>query len=140
MRLSSLSTQNQITDDTARGEAKLEKAGASVSQALGLSTAGGAITPAAGLRLVLFGPPGSGKGTQAPRLKEKYCVCHLATGDMLRDQVSKGTPLGKEAKQIMDAGGLVSDEIMVNMIKKELETNQECQNGCAFFSFIFIEA
>ncbi|KAI9603790.1 hypothetical protein H4Q26_003393 [Puccinia striiformis f. sp. tritici PST-130] len=86
-------------------------------------------TPAKQLRLVLMGPPGSGKGTQAPKIKEKYCVCHLATGDMLRDQVTKGTPLGKEAKKIMDSGGLVSDEIMVNMIKDQLENNQECAKG-----------
>ncbi|KAH9454289.1 hypothetical protein MJO28_007295 [Puccinia striiformis f. sp. tritici] len=86
-------------------------------------------TPAEQLRLVLMGPPGSGKGTQAPKIKEKYCVCHLATGDMLRDQVTKGTPLGKEAKKIMDSGGLVSDEIMVNMIKDQLENNQECAKG-----------
>jgi adenylate kinase len=71
----------------------------------------------------------AGKGTQAPRIKEKFCVCHLATGDMLREQVNKGTPLGKEAKKIMDQGGLVSDDIMVNMIKDQLENNRECQNG-----------
>ncbi|KAF9731812.1 adenylate kinase [Paraphaeosphaeria minitans] len=82
-----------------------------------------------GVRMILMGPPGAGKGTQAPRLKEKFCVCHLATGDMLRAQVAKKTPLGREAKKIMDAGGLVSDEIMVNMIKSELENNQECKNG-----------
>ncbi|KAL1985555.1 hypothetical protein VTN96DRAFT_7775 [Rasamsonia emersonii] len=81
------------------------------------------------MRLVLMGPPGAGKGTQAPKIKEKYCICHLATGDMLRSQVAKKTPLGLEAKKIMDQGGLVSDEIMVNMIKNELETNKECQNG-----------
>ncbi|KAL1967256.1 hypothetical protein VTN77DRAFT_3302 [Rasamsonia byssochlamydoides] len=81
------------------------------------------------MRLILMGPPGAGKGTQAPKIKEKFCICHLATGDMLRSQVAKQTPLGKEAKKIMDQGGLVSDEIMVNMIKNELETNKECQNG-----------
>ncbi|KAI5298036.1 adenylate kinase, partial [Ascosphaera atra] len=69
------------------------------------------------------------KGTQAPKLKEKYCVCHLSTGDMLRSQVAKQTELGKQAKTIMDQGGLVSDEIMVNMIKAELESNKECKNG-----------
>jgi len=79
--------------------------------------------------MILMGPPGAGKGTQAPKIKEKYCVCHLATGDMLRAQVTKKTPLGREAKKIMDAGGLVSDEIMVNMIKNELENNAECKNG-----------
>ncbi|GKZ22725.1 adenylate kinase [Aspergillus brasiliensis] len=81
------------------------------------------------IRIILMGPPGAGKGTQAPRLKEKYCACHLATGDMLRSQVAKKTPLGKEAKKIMDQGGLVSDEIMVNMIQSELDNNSECKNG-----------
>ncbi|PLN77856.1 adenylate kinase 1 [Aspergillus taichungensis] len=81
------------------------------------------------MRIILMGPPGAGKGTQAPRLKEKYCVCHLATGDMLRSQVAKKTELGKEAKKIMDQGGLVSDEIMVNMIQSELNNNAECKNG-----------
>jgi len=81
------------------------------------------------MRMILIGPPGAGKGTQAPRIKEKYCVCHLATGDMLRAQVARKTPLGREAKKIMDQGGLVSDDIMINMIKNELETNRECANG-----------
>ncbi|OOQ84083.1 Adenylate kinase [Penicillium brasilianum] len=81
------------------------------------------------IRVILMGPPGAGKGTQAPNIKEKYCACHLATGDMLRSQVAKKTELGKEAKKIMDQGGLVSDEIMVNMIKSELDNNTECKNG-----------
>ncbi|EHY61282.1 adenylate kinase [Exophiala dermatitidis] len=81
------------------------------------------------MRMILIGPPGAGKGTQAPRIKERYCVCHLATGDMLRAQVAKKTPLGREAKKIMDQGGLVSDDIMINMIKNELDTNKECENG-----------
>lgn len=82
-----------------------------------------------GLRMILIGPPGAGKGTQAPKIKERFCVCHLATGDMLRNQVSAKTPLGLEAKKIMDVGGLVSDEIMIGMIKSELENNKECANG-----------
>lgn len=81
------------------------------------------------IRMVLIGPPGAGKGTQAPNLKERFCACHLATGDMLRSQVAKKTALGLEAKKIMDQGGLVSDDIMVNMIKEELATNPECKNG-----------
>ncbi|KAJ5476969.1 adenylate kinase [Penicillium diatomitis] len=81
------------------------------------------------IRVILMGPPGAGKGTQAPNIKDKYCACHLATGDMLRSQVAKKTELGKEAKKIMDQGGLVSDEIMVNMIKSELDNNTECKNG-----------
>lgn len=81
------------------------------------------------IRMVLIGPPGAGKGTQAPNLKEKFCACHLATGDMLRSQVAKKTELGIEAKKIMDQGGLVSDDIMVNMIKSELDSNPECSQG-----------
>lgn len=86
-------------------------------------------SPAEQLRLILVGPPGAGKGTQAPKIKEKYCVCHLATGDMLRDQIAQKTPLGLEAKKIMDHGGLVSDEIMVGMVKEQLENNKDCKNG-----------
>lgn len=99
----------------------------SLEKSAGITDAAKSLPPA--LRMVLIGPPGAGKGTQAPNLKEKYCACHLATGDMLRAQVAQKTELGVEAKKIMDAGGLVSDEIMVNMIKKELETNKECKNG-----------
>lgn len=71
----------------------------------------------------------SGKGTQAPKIRDEFCVCHLATGDMLRDQVAQKTPLGVEAKKVMDAGGLVPDEIMVGMIKEQLENNKACKNG-----------
>ncbi|TQS36679.1 hypothetical protein Golomagni_02860 [Golovinomyces magnicellulatus] len=81
------------------------------------------------IRLILMGPPGAGKGTQAPRIKERFGCCHLATGDMLRSQVAKKTQLGIEAKKIMDQGGLVSDEIVIGMIKEELETNQDCKGG-----------
>lgn len=91
--------------------------------------AGIASTIPESVRMVLIGPPGAGKGTQAPNLKEKFCACHLATGDMLRAQVAAKTELGVKAKEIMDQGALVSDEIMVNMIKSELETNKECQKG-----------
>ncbi|KAF1917919.1 adenylate kinase 1 [Ampelomyces quisqualis] len=90
---------------------------------------GGSSAAQKSVRMILMGPPGAGKGTQAPRIKDKFCACHLATGDMLRAQVAAKTPLGREAKKIMDAGGLVSDDIMVNMIKTELESNQECNNG-----------
>ncbi|KND02546.1 adenylate kinase 1 [Spizellomyces punctatus DAOM BR117] len=81
------------------------------------------------LRMVIMGPPGAGKGTQAPRIKEEFCICHLATGDMLRAAVRAGTQIGKEAKKVMDAGGLVSDEIMVNLIRENLDTNPECKKG-----------
>ncbi|KAK4684400.1 adenylate kinase, partial [Tremellales sp. Uapishka_1] len=80
-------------------------------------------------RMVLIGPPGAGKGTQAPNISKKYTICHLATGDMLRSQVQKKTALGVAAKKIMDQGGLVSDEIMVKMIGEELEKNTACAKG-----------
>lgn len=81
------------------------------------------------IRMILIGPPGAGKGTQAPKIKEKFNCCHLATGDMLRSQVAKKTTLGREAKKIMDAGGLVSDDIVIGMIKEELDNNKECKGG-----------
>jgi len=73
-------------------------------------------------RLLFVGPPGAGKGSQGQMLKEKNCVCHLATGDMLREAVAAGTEYGKEAKKVMDSGGLVSDEIVIGLIKENLNT------------------
>ncbi|SCZ97047.1 BZ3500_MvSof-1268-A1-R1_Chr4-2g06953 [Microbotryum saponariae] len=73
--------------------------------------------------------PAPGKGTQAPNIKDKFNVCHLATGDMLREQVKQGTELGKQAKKIMDQGGLVSDEIVIGMIQQQLDENKECELG-----------
>ncbi|WVN90091.1 adenylate kinase [Cryptococcus depauperatus CBS 7841] len=101
----------------------------SVSSTLESAKAAFSSSPSKAPRMVLIGPPGAGKGTQAPNISTKYCICHLATGDMLRDQVAKQTALGKEAKKIMDQGGLVSDEIMVGMIKEELSKNRQCKNG-----------
>ncbi|ORY64290.1 adenylate kinase-domain-containing protein [Pseudomassariella vexata] len=89
----------------------------------------GETKPTEGVRMILMGPPGAGKGTQAPKIKDKFSCCHLATGDMLRSQIAKKTTLGREAKKIMDAGGLVSDDIVIGMIKEELENNKECKGG-----------
>ncbi|RDA89529.1 hypothetical protein CP533_6645 [Ophiocordyceps camponoti-saundersi (nom. inval.)] len=89
----------------------------------------GSSRPTEEVRMILIGPPGAGKGTQAPKIKERFSCCHLATGDMLRSQVAKKTPLGREAKKIMDQGGLVSDDIVIGMIKEELDNNKECRGG-----------
>lgn len=86
------------------------------------------------LRIVLLGPPGAGKGTQSPLITEKYCLCHLATGDMLRSSIANGTEVGKRAKAVMDAGLLVSDEIMVDMIKDAIKRD-ECKNGFVLDGF-----
>ncbi|KZO95107.1 adenylate kinase [Calocera viscosa TUFC12733] len=111
---------------TAASQAAEKVKGAATAAA---ASATSVMTPAQQLRMILVGPPGAGKGTQAPQIRDKFFVCHLATGDMLRDEVAKQTQLGKEAKKIMDSGGLVSDDIMVGMIKNQLSTNKECKNG-----------
>ena len=72
------------------------------------------------MRLVLLGPPGSGKGTQATSLKEQLQVPHISTGDLLRAEVAAGTELGKQAKAVMDAGNLVSDDILLGMLESRL--------------------
>ena len=77
---------------------------------------------------ILVGPPGCGKGTASPRIKTDYCVCHLATGDMLRDAVRAGSEMGKAAKAVMDRGDLVSDDIVVGIIKENLK-NPQCKGG-----------
>ena len=76
------------------------------------------------LNLVLFGPPGAGKGTQSERLIQKYHLVHLSTGDLLRSQIAAGTELGLRAKQLMDQGLLVSDEVVIGMIENKLRENQ----------------
>lgn len=80
------------------------------------------------MRLILLGPPGAGKGTQAQRLVEKYGIPQLSTGDMLRAAVAEGTEWGNRAKEIMNAGGLVSDDIVNAIISERIE-NEDCKNG-----------
>ncbi|XP_042012746.1 adenylate kinase 4-like isoform X2 [Salvia splendens] len=79
-------------------------------------------------RLILIGPPGSGKGTQSPIIKDEYCLCHLATGDMLRAAVAAKTPLGVKAKEAMEKGELVSDDLVVGIIDDALK-KPSCQKG-----------
>jgi adenylate kinase len=86
------------------------------------------------LNIVLFGPPGAGKGTQSEKLIEKYGLVHLSTGDILRNEIARGTALGMEAKQIMDRGDLVSDEIVIGMIETKLDANPNA-NGFIFDGF-----
>ncbi|RYC68399.1 MULTISPECIES: adenylate kinase [Spirosoma] len=77
------------------------------------------------LNLVLFGPPGAGKGTQSEKLIQKYNLVHLSTGDLLRSQIAAGTELGMRAKQLMDQGLLVPDEVVIGMIDYKLRENQD---------------
>ena len=86
------------------------------------------------LNVVLIGPPGSGKGTQAPRIRDELCLCHLATGDMLRDAVAAGTELGKKAKEIMDRGELVPDEVVIGLIE-DASKQPECERGLLLDGF-----
>jgi len=86
------------------------------------------------LNIVLFGPPGAGKGTQSQKLIDKYGLVHLSTGDILRSEIARGTALGMEAKQIMDRGDLVSDDIVIGMIEAKLDANPNA-NGFIFDGF-----
>lgn len=86
------------------------------------------------MRLILLGAPGAGKGTQANFIKEKFNIPQISTGDMLRAAVKAGTPLGIEAKKVMDAGGLVSDDIIIGLVKDRLK-QPDCANGYLFDGF-----
>ena len=86
------------------------------------------------MRLILLGPPGAGKGTQAAFIKERYGIPQISTGDMLRAAVKAGTPLGVAAKKVMDAGGLVSDDIIIGLVKDRLR-EPDTANGYLFDGF-----
>ncbi len=86
------------------------------------------------LNLVLFGPPGAGKGTQSEKLINKYGLIHLSTGDILRSEIARGTDLGRKAKEVMDRGELVSDDIVIGMIESKLDENPHAK-GFIFDGF-----
>jgi len=86
------------------------------------------------MRLILLGGPGAGKGTQANYIKERFNIPQISTGDMLRAAVKAGTPLGMQAKKIMDEGGLVSDEIILGLVKDRIQ-EPDCTNGFLFDGF-----
>ncbi len=80
------------------------------------------------MKLVLIGAPAAGKGTQAARLVKHYGIAHISTGDMLREEVAKGTDLGNQAKSIMASGGLVSDELIIAIVKERIQKD-DCKSG-----------
>lgn len=86
------------------------------------------------MRIILLGPPGAGKGTQAQLICQRYQIPQISTGDMLRAAIREGSTLGQQAKSVMDAGGLVSDELIIGLVKDRL-TQPDCGNGCIFDGF-----
>lgn len=86
------------------------------------------------MRVILLGPPGAGKGTQAAAITEAYGIPQISTGDMLRAAVASGSELGLKAKSIMDAGDLVSDELIIDLVKQRIQ-EQDCSNGFLFDGF-----
>src|SRR6266513_1494143 len=86
------------------------------------------------MKLILLGPPGAGKGTQAAFIRDHYKIPQISTGDMLRAAVKAGTPLGVAAKKVMDAGQLVSDDIIIGLVKERLK-EPDCRAGYLFDGF-----
>ena len=86
------------------------------------------------MRIILLGPPGAGKGTQAQLICKRYNVPQISTGDMLRAAIREGTELGLQAKSVMDNGGLVSDELIIGLVKERI-AQPDCVNGCIFDGF-----
>jgi len=86
------------------------------------------------VRLILLGPPGAGKGTQATYIMEKYNIPQISTGDMLRAAVKAGSELGRQAKSFMDSGGLVPDDVIIGLVKERIQEN-DCKNGFLFDGF-----
>tara|TARA_R110001592_G_scaffold173980_7_gene412756 strand:- start:5300 stop:5947 length:648 start_codon:yes stop_codon:yes gene_type:complete len=86
------------------------------------------------MRVILLGPPGAGKGTQAQFISEKFAIPQISTGDMLRAAVKAGSPLGLQVKEVMATGGLVSDETIIDLVKERI-TQEDCKNGFLFDGF-----
>ena len=86
------------------------------------------------MRIILLGAPGVGKGTQAQFIIDKFSIPQISTGDMLREAVKAGSPLGKQAKAVMDSGALVTDDIIIDLVKERI-AQDDCQNGFLFDGF-----
>lgn len=86
------------------------------------------------MRIILLGPPGAGKGTQAQFISQKFDIPQISTGDMLRAAIKEGTELGRKAEDVMKAGGLVSDDLIINLVKERI-AKPDCANGCILDGF-----